>query len=139
MHRVTSTIREIKPADLPKVNGKKATADQLLNLGIAHLDGDLYECREQENNHHSTPDAPMVPLVEHKGKVISEGPVQTRHDRLPAEIKVDLWRAKVRTTKGTGKKKRVVLEEKDVTTIKPKDDVAEAGIKKHRWEGEAER
>lgn len=132
MHRVSSTIRRIAPADLPSTDPQV-----LLNLGIVHLHDTLYECREQENNHHSTPDAPMVPVVAIPGAVLSEGPVQPRHDRLPASVKVDLWRAKVRVAKG--KDKRVEIVEKDAATIEPTDDVVEAGIKKHRWSGESER
>lgn len=131
MHRVTSCIRRILSTDLPS-----ADLQALLNLGIAHLDGDLYECREQENDAESR--GTMKPLVGIKGEVLSRGPVQQRHDKLPAAVKVDLWRAKVRKTVGTGKNKRVELVEKDAATIQPTDDVVEAGIKKHRWSGESE-
>lgn len=142
MHHVRTTIREILSADLPKVDGKKATPAQLLDLGITLYDAglNLYQVREQENNHYAAdPAAPMVPLVELRGKVLSEGPVQSRHDKLPAGLKVDLWRARVRKSVGRGKSKRVELVEVDAAQIKPTDDVIEAGIKKHRWSGESER
>lgn len=142
MHRVVTTIREILPADLPKVDGKKATLGQLLDLGITLYDAalNLYSVREQENNHYSAdPLAAVVPLVELKGKVIAEGPVQSRHDRLPAKLKVDLWRARVVRTKGTGKKKRIEIVEVDATEIAQDDEVVSAGIRKHRWAGESER
>lgn len=132
MHKVTSTIRRIAPADLPSTDPQA-----LLNLGIVHLDGDLYECREQENDFGTR--GTMKPLVEIKGEVLSRGPVQQRHDRLPASVKVDLWRAKVRKSVGAGKSKRVELVEVDAATIRPTDDVVDAGIKKHRWSGESER
>lgn len=146
MHRVTSRIREILPADLPMVPdpdgpARAATEAELLNLGIAHLDGDLYECREQENNYYaaglglSPQTAPMVPLVELKGRVLSEGAVQPRHDRLSASVKVDLWRAMVR--RGTGKDAKLLEVGADEVT--QDDDVISAGIKKVRFSGESER
>lgn len=131
MHKVTSTIRRITAAEIPSTDPQA-----LLNMGIVPLGNGYYSCREQEND---IPTGKMEPVVVIPGTVLSEGSVQSRHDKLPAQVKMDLWRAKVRKTTGTGKNKRIEIVEVDASEVQPTDDVISAGTVRHRWAGERER
>ena len=88
-HQVKYSIRRIQPAELPTVTDmdgtvRPATAHELLNAGIAHLQDDFYSCIHQE---HRDPDTLVwsvhgTPLP---GIVVSEGSHAQRHAQM-AEV-----------------------------------------------------
>lgn len=106
MHKITTSIRQIAPADLPTVTPigeatRPMNEQELLNRGIVHLSGDIYSCIEQ---HVRNDDDLIWSPVEGKslpGTVVSEGLLQERHDKLPAEIRAKVMKASViRSTLG---------------------------------------
>lgn len=99
MHRISTSIREIAPADLPKVRDmegveRTATDAELLNMGIQRINGDLFSCIEQSVRDDETlqwkpKDQPLP------GTVITEGNLKDRHDKLPSEVRGKILKASV--------------------------------------------
>ena len=135
MHSVFSAVRRILPSELPKVKNldgteRAATAQLLLDMGIADLGDGYYSCREQENDFESR--GTMRPLVKVRGTVVTAGPAEQRHERLPTAAKADLWRARVRR----GADPNII--EVGIDEVLQADEVISAGVKKHKWSGESE-
>lgn len=100
MHKIQTSIREIAPADLPKVHDldgieRTATDAELLNMGIQHIRDDLYSCIHQEERDPETlvwqpKEGQALP-----GVVITEGNLKDRHDKLPTEVRGKILKASV--------------------------------------------
>lgn len=89
MHRITYSIRQIAPADLPA-----SSPDALLNIGILHLADDLYSCVHQERRNPDTL-AWEVHGAILPGVAVSDGSLRARHARLPAAMAGTVLRAQV--------------------------------------------
>lgn len=99
MHRIVYELRTIAASDLPTVidrggGPRIATEEELRNLGLVHLSGDVYECVRQERRDPETlawsthgPDLP--------GVVIAAGSQRERYASVPAEHAADVFRAQV--------------------------------------------
>jgi hypothetical protein len=94
MHSIAYSVRRIAPSELPTVRDldgtvRPATAQELLNMDIAHLTGDLYSCADQQRRDPDTL-AWSVVGVPSPGTVLSEGSLRERHARLPADVQAQL-------------------------------------------------
>ena len=98
MHKVITIIRQIAPANLPTITPldeptRPMNEQELLNRGIVHLSGDIYSCIQQLERDDITLE--WKPIQELPGTVVSEGLLQERHDKLPAEIRAKVMKASV--------------------------------------------
>ena len=106
MHKISTSVREIKPAELPTVRDmdgtvRPATDQDLLNMGIQHLSADYYSCIHQEERDPETLTWAPKEGQSLPGTVISEGLLQERHDKLPADVRAKVMKASViRSTLG---------------------------------------
>lgn len=87
MHTITTTIRRIPASDLPTVTEldgteRPASTQDLLNLGLVPLGGDLYESLTQARR---DDDSLTWTGDTHPGTAITEGAHSQRYARLPAE------------------------------------------------------
>jgi hypothetical protein len=98
MHRVTSCVRRIPPAQLPTVRNddgteRPATAAEMLNMGLVPLGDDLYDCIEQERRDPGTLE--WRPERAMPGEVVSRGRARDRYARLPEPARSRILRAHV--------------------------------------------
>ena len=106
MHQIKTSIRQIAPADLPRVTPIGETTRpmndaELLNMGIQHLSGDYYSCIHQEERDDDTLQWSPKEGQALPGTVVSEGLLQERHDKLPADVRAKVMKASViRSTLG---------------------------------------
>lgn len=100
MHRINTSIRRIAAADLPTITPigeptRPMNAQELLNTGIQHLSGDFYSCISQDERDDETlewrpKDGQALP-----GAVVTQGVLQERYAKLPADVKGKILRASV--------------------------------------------
>jgi hypothetical protein len=141
MHRVAYSIKTIPAAELPMIAlppgapPRPMTVAELLNVGIVHLEDDLYSCVQQEQQVAETlawaVHGPALP-----GVTVAEGSLKERHVRLPATVRGRVMRARVLRTDAKGKASRLVVP---MDTIQPGDVVEVEPIIPHAWHGEATR
>lgn len=98
MHRIIPSIRRIQTTDLPTVTPvgeptRPATDQELLNLGIAHIGGDLYSCIHQEQTNEA---GEWFKISEpHPGVEVSSGSVKDRYAALHPDDKALVLHAAV--------------------------------------------
>ena len=90
MHRVTTSIRRIDPAEMAGISDQ-----ELLNRGLVPLGNDLYSCITQEERDPDSlawqpKDGQTLP-----GTVIRQGLLEERHAKLPTAIKPLVMRARI--------------------------------------------
>lgn len=106
MHRVVTSIKKILPNELPAVTPigeatRPMNDQELLSAGIQHLSGDYYSCIEQHVRDDETLTWAPKEGQALPGTVVSEGLLQERHDKLPADVRAKVMKASViRSTLG---------------------------------------
>lgn len=106
MHRIETSIRRIAAADLPTITPiggatRPMNDAELLNMGIQHLSADYYSCIEQHVRDDETLTWAPKEGQALPGTVVSEGLLQERHDKLPADVRAKVMKASViRSTLG---------------------------------------
>lgn len=132
MHAIHYTIRRIAAADLPTVRDggpestthRPATDQELLNVGLHRLDGDLFSCVEQYRGPHSEAFEPHGYVS--TGELLTHG--HDRYRELPDAIKHRVLRARV--TRGA---ETLLVPMAEVAAT---DTVHEHSLEPHRWSGE---
>jgi hypothetical protein len=106
MHKIVTSIRQIAPADLPTVTPigeatRPMNEQELLNAGIQRLTGDYYSCIHQEERDDDTLQWSPKEGQSLPGTVVTEGFLEQRHDKLPADVRAKVMKASViRSTLG---------------------------------------
>lgn len=97
MHKIIPSVRRISTPELPTVTpigeaARTANDQELLNMGISHIGGDLYSCIHQEQ---TDDDGNWHPVQVHPGVEVSAGSLKDRYAALPAADKAKVMRAVV--------------------------------------------
>lgn len=105
MHKIVYSLRQIAPAELPTVRdadgtARPATPGELLNMGIQHVNEDVYSCTEQLASDDAEAAATGERTWKHAGPPLpgielGSGSVRERHAQLPATIKPKVLRSSV--------------------------------------------
>lgn len=139
MHRVTHCIRRITPAEIPTVTPLDGSAprpmneQELLNLGVVRIRGDVYSCCVQENADDGRTWTPAVALP---GVELSRGRPKERFRQLPAGVRAEVLNAQVERTTGAGAKRKTETVTVRESEIQPGDVVKQRGVIPHMWAGE---
>lgn len=140
-HQVTTRVREIPLADLPKVREldgteRVANAQELLNMGLVATDEpNIYVSREQDRNDLDASGTykPLSPLP---GVVLAEGFSRREvYGRLPASVRAKVLRARVRRIVG-GKEITLTIP---MQAVRATDVIETQGIPPVAFAGERER
>ncbi|MGK2933700.1 MAG: hypothetical protein ACSLFE_00445 [Gemmatimonadaceae bacterium] len=141
MHKVTHSVRRILPAELPTVTPLDGTEramneQEMLNIGVARIRGDIYSCAVQENTEDGRTWKPAVALP---GVELSRGRPADRYRQLPAAVRAEVLNAQVERTTGTGTKRTTDTLVVPEPEIQPGDVVKQRGVVPHVWAGERDR
>ncbi len=141
MHRITHSVRRITAAELPTITEpggapRPMTEQEMLNLGLVPLGGDIYSCAVQETTDDGYTWTPAVALP---GVELSRGRPKDRFRQLKPAVRAQVMKAEVERTTGAGAKRkteRITVREAEIT---PGDVVKKRGIVPHMWAGERDR
>lgn len=139
MHRVTHSIRRILPAEIPTVTPldgsgtRQRNEQELLNLGIVHIRGDVYSCCVQENTDDGRTWTPGVALP---GVELSRGRPRERFQRLSPAVRTEATKARIERTSGSGANRKTSTLVVPAPEILPDDVVKQRDIIPHMWAGE---